>query len=374
MISDHAWTIQKSYFKGPKEDQAREYYDQFSSVAQSCLTLCDPMGCSTPGFPVHHELPEFTQTHVHRVGDAIQTSHPLLSPSLSVFNLSQLRVFPSESALPIWWPKYWSFTLSISSSKEYSVWISFRITALISMESTGLSRAFCSTAIRKIQIFGTQPSLWSNSHIHTWLMENQRFDHTDLCWQSDASAFSTLFRFVIAFVPRSKYLLISQLQSPSMVILEPKKIVCHCFHFSPFIFPEVMGRDAVILAFWMLSFKPAFSVSYFTLIKKLFSSSSISAIIVVSSTYLRLLIFLPVILLPACTSSSLAFCIMYSAYKLNKQGDNTQLYCTSFTILNQSVIQCNVLTVAFWPTYRFLRRQISWSDIPISLRIFHSLF
>ena len=82
-----------------------------------------------------------------------------------------------------------------------------------------------------------------------------------------------------------------------------------------------MGTDAMILAFWTLSFKPAFSVSYFTLIKKLISSSSISAIIVVSSTYLRFLIFLPVILLPACASSSLAFCMMYSAYKLNKQSD-----------------------------------------------------
>ena len=144
--------------------------------------------------------------------------------------------------------------------------------------------------------------------------------------------FSTLFRFVIAFLQRSKYLLISQLQSPSTVILEPKKIVCHCFHFSPFIFHEVMGTDAMILVFWMLSFKPAFSVSYFTLIKKLFSSSSISATIMVSSTYLRLLIFLPVILLLACASYSLAFCIMYSAYKLNKQGDNTQ----SFPILIHS--------------------------------------
>ena len=230
---------------------------------------------------------------------------------LCLQHIPSIRVFTQGSVIPIWWPKYWSFTLSISSSKEYSVWISFRITALISMESTGLSRAFCSTAIRKIQIFGTQPSLWSNSHIHTWLMENQRFDHTDLCWQSDASAFSTLFRFVIAFVPRSKYLLISQLQSPSMVILEPKKIVCHCFHFSPFIFPEVMGRDAVILAFWMLSFKPAFSVSYFTLIKKLFSSSSISAIKMVLPAYLRLLIFLLAILIPACESSSrpFAWCI-----------------------------------------------------------------
>ena len=74
---------------------------QFSSVAQSCLALCDPMDCSTPGLPVHHQLPEFTQTHVHRVGDAIQSSHPLSSPSPPSFNLSQFRVFSNESVLHI---------------------------------------------------------------------------------------------------------------------------------------------------------------------------------------------------------------------------------------------------------------------------------
>ena len=87
---------------------------QFRSVAQLCLTLCDPMDCSTPGFPVHHQLPELTQTHVHRVGDAIQPSHPLSSPS-SALNRSSIRVFSNESVLCIRWPKYWSFSFSISS-------------------------------------------------------------------------------------------------------------------------------------------------------------------------------------------------------------------------------------------------------------------
>ena len=85
------------------------------------------MDFSTPGFHVLCHLLELAGTYVHRVGDAIQTSHPLLSPSLSVFNLSQLRVFPSESALPIWWPKYWSFSFSISSSNKSSGLISFRM-------------------------------------------------------------------------------------------------------------------------------------------------------------------------------------------------------------------------------------------------------
>ena len=102
---------------------------QFSTVAQSCLTLCDPMDCSIPGFTVHHQLLEFTQTYVHQIGDAIQPSHPLSSPSPPAFKLSQhqVRVFSSESALHIKWPKYWSLNFSTSPSNEYSGLISFRM-------------------------------------------------------------------------------------------------------------------------------------------------------------------------------------------------------------------------------------------------------
>ena len=140
-----------------------------------------------------------------------------------------------------------------------------------------------------------------------------------------------------------------------------------------FICHEVMGPDAMILVFWMLSFKPIFSVSSFTFIKGLFSSSSLSFIKVVSSVYLGLLIFLLAIQIPAFASSSPAFLMMYSAYKLNKQGGNIQPWCTPFLIWNQSVAPCSGLTVAFWPTYRFLRKQVRWSGIPISLRIPHCL-
>ena len=122
-----------------------------------------------------------------------------------------------------------------------------------------------------------------------------------------------------------------------------------------------MGPDAMIFVFWMLSFKPAFSLSSFTLIKRLYNFSSLSAIKVVSSSYLRLLIFLPAILLPACDSSSLAFHMIYSAYVLNKQGDNIEPWHTSFPILNQSIFPCPVLTVASCPACRFLRRQVRWS-------------
>ena len=143
------------------------------------------------------------------------------------------------------------------------------------------------------------------------------------------------------------------------------------FTVSPSICHEVMGPDAMSYVFWMLSYKPALSLSSFTFIKGLFSSSSLSAIRVVSSAYLRLLIFLLAILISACASSSLAFHMMYSAYKLNKQGDNIQPWYTPFLVLNQSIVPCLVLTVASWPAYRFLTRQVRWSGIPISLRIFH---
>ena len=103
---------------------------QFSSVTQSCPTLCDPMNCSTPGLPVHHQLPEFTQAHVHRVGDAIQPSHPLSSPSPPAPDPlipPSIRVFSNESNLSMTWPKYWSFSFSIIPSKEIPGLISFRM-------------------------------------------------------------------------------------------------------------------------------------------------------------------------------------------------------------------------------------------------------
>ena len=215
--------------------------------------------------PVHHKLPELTHTHVHRVGDAIQPSHPLLSLLLLPPIPPSMRVFSNQSTLCTRWTKCWSF--------------------------------------------------------------------------SDLRA--------------------------------PQNKVSHCFHCFPIYLPWSDGT--MILVFWMLSFKPTFSLSSFTFIKRLFSSSSLSAIRVVSSAYLRLLIFLLAILIPACASSSPAFLMMYSAYKLNKQGDNIQPWCTPFPIWNQSVVQCPVLTVASWPAYRFLKRQVRWSGITIYFTIFHSI-
>ena len=142
---------------------------QFSSVAQSCLTLCHPMDCSTPGLPAHHQLSELAQTHVHRVGNAIQSSYPLLSPSPPAFNLSQhqgIFQFFSSSDQSIW--------VSASASvlpKNIQDWFPLGWTAWISLQSKGLSRVFSNTTVQKLQFFGAQPPLWSNSHIHTWLLE-----------------------------------------------------------------------------------------------------------------------------------------------------------------------------------------------------------
>ena len=100
---------------------------QFSSITQSCLTLCNPMDCSTPGFPVHHKLLDLAEAHVHWVGDTIQPSHPLSSPSSLPLIFPSIRVFSNESVLHVRWPKYWSFSFSISPSSEYSELVSLRI-------------------------------------------------------------------------------------------------------------------------------------------------------------------------------------------------------------------------------------------------------
>ena len=154
----------------------------------------------------------------------------------------------------------------------------------------------------------------------------------------------------------------------------PQNKVSHCFHCFSIYLPWNNGTGCHDLSFLnfkpiFFNFKPTFSLPSFTFIKRLFSSSSLSVIKVLLSHYLKLLIFLLAILIAACTSSSLAFQEMYSAYKLNKQGGDIQPWHTPFTIYNQSVVPYPVLTVAFWPAYR---KQVMWAGIPIFLKIFHS--
>ena len=153
---------------------------QFSSVAQLCPTLCAPMDCGTPGSPVHHQLPELAQTHVHQVGDAIQPSCPLTSPSPPAFNLSQHQglFLMSVSVLCIRWPKYQSFSFNISRSNEYSGLIHFRTDRLDLLHSKGLSRVLFNTTGQKHQFFSAQLSLLSNSpltSIHDY-WKNHSFD------------------------------------------------------------------------------------------------------------------------------------------------------------------------------------------------------
>ena len=166
--------------------------------------------------------------------------------------------------------------------------------------------------------------------------------------------FNILSRFLIAFLPKSKHLLISRLQSPSTVILEPQKIKSVTVSiYSPW--SDGTGyHDLSFSECWVLS---QLFHSSFTFIKRLFSSSSLSAMRVVSSAYLRLLIFLPAILTPACASSSPAFPMKYSTYRLNKPGDNLYPWHTPSPVLSQSVAPCPVLTAASWPAQRFLRRR-----------------
>ena len=153
--------------------------------------------------------------------------------------------------------------------------------------------------------------------------------------------------------------------------------ICHCFPFLPIYLPWSDGTRCSDLHFFSVESLASFLTVLFqghlsSLIKRLFSSSLLSVIRVVSSAYLRLLIFLPAILILAGDSSSPAFLMVHSTYKLRKQGDNIQPWHTPLPNLNQSIVPCLVLSVASWSAYRFLRRQVRWSGIPTSLRIFHS--
>ena len=192
---------------------------QFSSVAQSCPTLCGPMDCSAPGLPVHHQLLELAQTHGHQVSDAIQPSHPLLSPSPPAFNLSQLRVFSKESVLRIRWSKYWSFSFSISPSNEYSGLISFRMDwlDLLSVQGT-LKKLLQHHSSKALAFFIVQLSHPCMTTGKTIALTRQTFAGKVM-----SLLFNMLSRLVVTFLSRSKRLLISWLQSPSAVILEPKK-------------------------------------------------------------------------------------------------------------------------------------------------------
>ena len=188
------------------------------------------MDCSTPGFPVHHQLPELAQTHVHWVGDTILPSHPLLSPS-PAFNLSQ------HQGLFQWISSLHQVAKVLELQLRHQSWFPSGWTGRISLQLKGLSRVFYNITVQNHQFFSTQLSLWSNSHLYMTTGKTIALTKWIFVGKVMCLLFNMLSRFVITFLPRSNCLLISWLLSPSALILDPKNKVCHCFHktVSPFI-------------------------------------------------------------------------------------------------------------------------------------------
>ena len=204
----------------------------------SRVLLCDPMDCSTPGLPVFPHLPELAQTHVHWLGDAIQPSHPLSSPSPPTFFLSQHQGLFQWVALYNLWPKYWSFSFSIIPSSECSGFISFRIDWFDLLAVQGTLKSL-------LQHHSSETSiLWQSAFFmvqlsHLYMTTGKTITLTRWTFVSKVMSLLSdmLSRLVIAFLPRSKNLLISWLQSPSTVILEPKKMKSVTFHCFPIYMP-----------------------------------------------------------------------------------------------------------------------------------------
>ena len=209
------------------------------------------MNYSTPGLPVHHQFPESTQTHVHRVYDAIQPSHPLHPLLLLPSIFPSIWVFSNESALCIRRPKYWSFSFNISPSNEHPGLISFRMDWLDLLAVQGTFKSLLQHHSSKASI------LWHSAFFmvqlsHPYITTEKTITLTRRTFVDKIMSllFNMLSRLVITFLPRSKRLLISWLQSPSAVILEPRKIKSATVStVSPYICHEVMGPDAMILVF-----------------------------------------------------------------------------------------------------------------------------
>ena len=224
---------------------------QFSSLAQSCPTLCNPMNHSRPGPPVHHQLPEFTQTHVHWVGDAIQPSHPLSSPSPPAFNLSQHQgLFKYESALRIRWPKYWTFSFKISPTNEHPGLISFRMGWLDLLAVQWTLKSLLQHHSPKASILQSS-ALFIVQFSHPYMTTGKTIALTTSTFVGKVMflLLNILSRLVITFLPRSKCLLILWLQSPSAVILKPKKFKSDMFPVIPIYFPWSDGTRCHDLRF-----------------------------------------------------------------------------------------------------------------------------
>ena len=242
---------------------------QFSSFAQLCPTLCHPMGCSTPGLPVHHQLSVCSNS-----SPLSWWCYPTISSSVDPFS-SCLQSFSASGSFPV--SQFFASggqSIGVSASASvlpiqdwFPLGFPLGLSGLISLQSRGLSRVFSNTrwkasVLRHSTLFLVQLSY---PYICTG-----KTTALNLCRQPDVSAFNTLSVFVLAFLSRSKNLLISWLwlPVPSDFGVQEKRI-CHCFHFSPSVDHEIMGPDVLVLVFWKLSFKPAFLLSSLTLIKRL---------------------------------------------------------------------------------------------------------
>ena len=185
---------------------------QFRSVTQSCPTLCNPMNHSTPGFLVHHQFPESTQTHVHWVGDAIQPSHPLSSPLLLPPIPPSIRVFSNESTLCMRWPKYWSFSIGISTSKEHPRLVSFRMDWLDLLAVQGTLKSLLQHHTSKASILRLSAFFTVQlSHPHMTTGKTRALTRWTIVGKVMSLLLNMLSRLVITFLPRSKCLLISWL-------------------------------------------------------------------------------------------------------------------------------------------------------------------
>ena len=250
------------------------------------------MNHSMPSLPVHHQLR--SSPKLMCIESVMPSSHLILCRPLLLLPPipPSIRVFSSESTLRMRWPKYWSFTFSISPSYEHPGLVSFRMDWLDLLAVQGTLKSLLQHHSSKASVLSHSAFfIFQLSHLYMTTRKTIALTRQTFVGKVMSLLFNTLSRLVIDFLPRSKCLSISWLQSPSAVILEPPKIVSHCFHCFPIYLPWTDGTRCMILVFWMLSFKQTFSLSSFTFIKRPFSSSSLSAIRVVSSAYLRLLIF-----------------------------------------------------------------------------------
>ena len=256
------FTLIKRLFISPSLSTIRVV--QFRSVAQSCLTLW-PHGLQHAWPPCPSPTPGVYPNSCHWVGNAIQPSHPLSSPSPLALNLSQHQALFKwvSSSHPV--TKYWSFSFSISPSNEHPGLISFRMDWLDLLAVQGTLKSLLQYHSSKASILQCS-AFFIVQLSYPYMTTGKTIALTK--WNFVGKVMSLLFnmlsRLIITFLPRSKHLFISWLQSPSAVILEPPKIKsATVFTVSPSICHEVMGTDAMILVFWMLRFKPMFSLFHF---------------------------------------------------------------------------------------------------------------